>query len=414
LLLATVALAWLVTSEPLEPIDDVMTAILNEGPPVYVVGAEALRLGLLPDSESARRNSSDGSVWRIDNSSSAKALTIYTARADGRPSLSAPVIATLNDRAIAGGAVSPLSNHAAYCAARGYDYAVRVAPYAPHAHVFVAWHKLLLIRHLFRLGYPLVMWTDYDAVFTDCGSSLYDVLAEGSRTLQLLPLRFWPSLLFNGDTHTALNSGTLVFRRTRFADAFLARAFSQWGRWASCSGKAACTRAAAAYLCGQYQPRAPSDQGALLLTRRDGLPDCERALVRQVVTSADCAAVMATLSARVRANVRCLPQQQLNAYPPHTGYLHRARARPPCAEFGSCAARDTWWSETKLAVWRRGRFRMHAAGGSALNKAQVLTAAMRVVKNGLWIRPDLECAPPHHQLSAQAAVDEVPPIDFRW
>ncbi|KAG8461276.1 hypothetical protein KFE25_010463 [Diacronema lutheri] len=392
-LLAIALLHW--RSRPYRARSDAaLAAALAEGPPARVALADALRLGLLPDAlrRAGVANRSAGARWRP----AARALTLFTARADRRPSYTEPVVATLATAPLDGPPFSPMTNHARYCLRLGCDYAVRTAGYAAYGGVYIMWHKILLLRHLLALGYGLVFWTDYDAVFTDCHTPLRAVLFGGlsdAHASGFLAESALPSVVFAGDLSTALNAGALAVRRTDFGDGFLRAAWEEWGSWPRCDGRAdepRCVRGVSRHLCGQRNLR-PSDQGALMRSLAAGLPNCTAALVRPCVSAADCDAVVASLSVESRAHVRCLPQAAINAYPERTGYRSQ---RPGCEQYGGdCAARDASWQALARAIWKRGRFRLHAAG-STTRKAESMILALRGVRRGWRRSPELLCAAP--------------------
>jgi len=100
--------------------------------------------------------------------------------------------------------------------------------------------------------------------------------------------------------------------------------------------------------------------------------------------------LQAALAPSTQSHVRCVPQLLVNAYPPNTGYLHRNR-RPGCDAFGGdCKARDSAWASTTRSVWRRGRWRMHSAGGK-IEKKKAIDATLLAVRNGVWHDPHLVC-----------------------
>lgn len=400
-----------------EPDDEAIAVAFAEGPPRRLSLANALRLALLPDALDQPgggqrvRSLPANLTTRVDRwRPSSAPLTLYTARADRRLSFTEPVVATIATAPLGGPPFSPMTNHARYCLARGYDYAVRTQGYAQFSGVYIMWHKILLLRHLLSLGYGLVMWTDYDAIFTDCHLPLTAVLNAGLRASGgWLPESRLPSVYFVGDLNTALNAGTLAVRRTDFGDGFLRSAWDQWGAWPPCAGgaeEAHCVAAVSRFMCGQRNTQ-PSDQGALMLALARGVPNCTAALVRPCVSASDCESVMRSLSAHSRQHVRCLAQEAINAYPEKTGYRS---VRPSCEAYGGdCAARDASWQAVARAIWKRGRFRLHAAG-STTRKAETMIAALRGVRRGWRKSPEMLCSVPptvHDYFAGESVPREV-------
>ena len=149
---------------------------------------------------------------------------LLTASTDGRPTLTAPIIATVILRQKAAGAAHEYgtvvhANHVRYAVTNGYDYATRIQPYHDDGRD-IRWAKVKLLASLLSRGWRWAFWTDADSLF-NCRVRLEDAVATG------VPLAAGsddgPSLVFSGDQNSMINSGQLLMRNSSWSRDFLSR-----------------------------------------------------------------------------------------------------------------------------------------------------------------------------------------------
>jgi hypothetical protein len=114
------------------------------------------------------------------------------------------------------GAISS-PNHEEYCRRHGLKYHV-LKPHEIESRYAPAWGKLLGIRHALLDGWPLVVWVDADAVFTNMS---YDILQHVDQEHDM-----FMSSDFNG-----LNSGVMIVRNTAWASTYLEYLYQFKDRW---------------------------------------------------------------------------------------------------------------------------------------------------------------------------------------
>ena len=241
---------------------------------------------------------------------------LLTASTDGRPTLTAPIIATVILRQKAAGAAHEYgtvvhANHVRYAVTNGYDYATRIQPYHDDGRD-IRWAKVKLLASLLSRGWRWAFWTDADSLF-NCRVRLEDAVATG------IPLAAGsddgPSLVFSGDQNSMINSGQLLMRNSSWSRDFLSRVWSIYPPSANESWH--CKRPGEAILPEE-------DQNAFQVALWEGLEQrhhtarksCAETIWQQhkALTASACASLLSKLRPSFRAHVRCVPQELMNSY----------------------------------------------------------------------------------------------------